>query len=70
LASKEFLRLKIAWGGYLKKLQDFGEYQDHPDDQNDIENHSNMKKHVEELAVCEFISLLWFTHDSVHHQGG
>ena len=53
-----------------QKSNNFGEYQNHPDDQNDIEDHSNMKKHIEELAVGKFISLLWFTHDSVHHQGG
>jgi hypothetical protein len=55
---------------WLVGLKDFGKYQNHPDDKNDIEDHPNMKKHIEELAVGEFVSLLWFTHESVHHQGG
>ncbi len=53
----------------LVELKDFGEHQNHPDDQNDIEDHSNMKKNIKELAIGEFISLLRFTHGSVHHQG-
>ena len=55
---------------WLVGLKDFGEYQNHPDDQNDIKDHSNMKKYIKELAVGEFVSLFWFTHESVHHQGG
>jgi hypothetical protein len=55
---------------WLVGLKDFRKYQNHPDDQNDIKDHSNMKKNIEELAVGEFVSLLWFTHESVHHQGG
>ncbi len=53
-----------------RESEDFGEYQDHPDDQNDIEDHPNMKKYIEEPAVGEFIVLILFSHDSVHHQSG
>jgi hypothetical protein len=51
----------------LVGLKDFGKNQNHPDDQNDIKDHSNMKKDIKELAVGEFVSMLWFTHESVHH---
>tara|TARA_B110000467_G_C18072387_1_gene342083 strand:- start:260 stop:433 length:174 start_codon:yes stop_codon:yes gene_type:complete len=57
----------VVTGKCLEKLEDFGEYQYHPDDQDNIEDHPNMKKYIEEPAVGEFISLFWFRHSSVHY---
>lgn len=53
-----------------RESEDFGEYQNHPDDQNEIEDHPNMKKYIEEPAVGVFIVLVLLSHDSVHHQSG
>ena len=56
---------RLVGGG----LNDLGEYQNHPDYQNDIEDHPNMEKYIKKSAVGKFIILFRFAHGSVHHQG-
>ncbi|MZH46508.1 MAG: hypothetical protein F3739_05700 [Nitrospinae bacterium] len=51
-------------------LNYFGEYQNHPNYQDDIEYHPDMKEYIEEPAVGEFITVFLFRHGSVHNQSG
>jgi hypothetical protein len=50
-----FQKWKLEFVSFARGLNDLGEDQNHPDYQDDIEDHSNVKKYVEESAVSKFI---------------
>jgi hypothetical protein len=56
----------------VRDLEDVGEDEDHPDNKEDVKNHSYVEEHVKKLrmSVLVFLFFILCHNPSVHYQGG